>query len=218
LAGPLRTTSEEWLADVSHLRFEFAKFKVGLDSKFEAEKLKSWLADWPQGLKIRLDFNESLSEEGFHNWLQNFGRDELALVDFIEDPFQYSKASWSRIDGVTLALDRSLNESTVGEWLSGAVVVKPARIAANQLEFEKDQRVIFTNYMDHPVGEMFAVYEAARFYEQKSPEVCGLRTHHLFESNAFSEQIHSASPTLEVAEGAGIGFDNLLGEQSWQPL
>ncbi|NQZ02773.1 MAG: hypothetical protein HRT45_19090, partial [Bdellovibrionales bacterium] len=218
LMGSLKTCSEESLTDLVHKGYTHAKFKVGLDSQYEAQKLKSWLGDWPEAVKLRLDFNGSLTEEGFHHWLQSFSAESLLHFDFIEDPFEFSKPSWDKIEGVTLALDRALNEQTVSMWSSGPVIIKPAVQDFRTLELASGQRAIFTNYMDHPVGEMFAIYEACQFYSQLEPEVGGLRAFHFFERHSYAEMIEGSGPELNLPAGTGIGFDELLEQESWLPL
>ncbi|MEO0335288.1 MAG: hypothetical protein AAF202_02785, partial [Pseudomonadota bacterium] len=98
------------------------------------------------------------------------------------------------------------------------IVVKPALQAWEALQITTDHRAVFTNYMDHPVGEMFAIYHAAQFYSNRKAEVCGLRAHHLFERHSYSEWVEGSGPKLRVAEGLGIGFDTLLENESWLPL
>ena len=82
------------------------------------------------------------------------------------------------------------------------------------------QRVVLTSYMDHPLGQTFAAWEAARLELQFPGLVglCGLQTHHLFEPDAFSEMLGPWSPKFQAPEGHGLGFDDLLHAQPWTRL
>jgi O-succinylbenzoate synthase len=74
--------------------------------------------------------------------------------------------------------------------------------------------------MDHPVGQAFAAWEAARL-ELQFPGlvgICGLQTHHLFESNEFAEALGPWSPEFKAPDGIGLGFDDLLAAQPWTRL
>jgi O-succinylbenzoate synthase len=82
------------------------------------------------------------------------------------------------------------------------------------------QQVVLTGYMDHPLGQTFAAWEAARLELQFPGLVvsCGLQTHHLFETNAFTEMLGPWSPVFQAPEGNGLGFDDLLDALPWTRL
>lgn len=61
------------------------------------------------------------------------------------------------------------------------ITVKPAREATPEYLYEPP---VFTTVMDHPVGQLWAVYQAAEYYRNSLPTeipLCGLCTHLLFE-------------------------------------
>jgi O-succinylbenzoate synthase len=82
------------------------------------------------------------------------------------------------------------------------------------------QRVVLTGYMDHPLGQAFAAWEAARL-ELQFPGitgVCGLQTHHLFQDDGFTEELGPWSPAFKAPGGTGLGFDDLLEALPWTRL
>jgi len=82
-------------------------------------------------------------------------------------------------------------------------------------EMVQGERVVVTSYMDHPLGQVFAAWEAAR---AGVTEVCGLQTHGLFTANGFTEALGQVRPEFGVPEGAGLGFGDLLEELPWMRL
>ena len=82
------------------------------------------------------------------------------------------------------------------------------------------QAVVMTSYMDHPLGQAFAAWEAART-ELLFPglvRICGLQTHHLFEKDAFVEALGGWKPDFKVPGGTGLGFDDELALLTWTKL
>ena len=103
------------------------------------------------------------------------------------------------------------------------MVIKPAvdePFLLGEAAISHNQRVVLTSYMDHPVGQAFAAWEAARLELQFPGLVgmCGLQTHHLFEPNEFTEALGPWSPEFKPPEGLGLGFDDLLAAQPWTRL
>ena len=100
------------------------------------------------------------------------------------------------------------------------MIIKPAidePFLLAEAAMKNAQRVVLTGYMDHPVGQTFAAWEAARLGLQFPGLVgiCGLQTHHLFEPDAFTEMLGPWSPKFQIPEGNGLGFDDLLDELPW---
>jgi O-succinylbenzoate synthase len=106
-----------------------------------------------------------------------------------------------------MALDRNLEKALSEVEVQ---VVKPA-----VQEMKSGPRVIVTSYMDHPLGQTFAAWEAARV---KVKEICGLQTHGLFEANEFIEALGDLSPEFNIPKGTGLGFDDLLEALPWTKL
>jgi O-succinylbenzoate synthase len=132
-------------------------------------------------LKWRIDFNENGEVGELLEELSYWSEAEKAAIDFLEDPVPYFSGSWERLakeSGLTMALDRNLEKALSEVEVQ---VVKPA-----VQEMKSGPRVIVTSYMDHPLGQTFAAWEAARV---KVKEICGLQTHGLFEANEFIEAL-----------------------------
>jgi len=80
--------------------------------------------------------------------------------------------------------------------------------------------VVVTSYMDHPLGQSFAAWEAARLTLQFPGLVktCGLQTHGLFERTPFTEALSEVAPGFSPCAWTGLGFDELLETLTWQKL
>jgi O-succinylbenzoate synthase len=145
------------------------------------------------------------------------------MIDFVEDPCPFSEPVWKDIyrkTRVMLALDHEAGPLSAGAQV---MVVKPAIDEPFLLAEEamrNNQRVVLTGYMDHPLGQAFAAWEAARLGLQFPGLVglCGLQTHHLFEPDAFSEMLGPWSPVFKAPVGMGLGFDDLLDALPWTRL
>ena len=103
-------------------------------------------------------------------------------------------------------------------------VIKPAVQDVPDLitnsEVLQSKDICVTSYMDHPVGQMFAAFEAS-LLQTKLPDqvlVCGLLSQDCYEPNEFSKALNIKDNILEPVEGIGIGFDKLLSGLEWQPL
>lgn len=202
--------------------FTTVKLKFGRDPVAEAAFLDDMAAEFPT-LRWRLDFNESLTPEAAAGFLMGLAGKTREVIDFVEDPCPYSESAWSglhRETRVRLAVDR---ESAPLSSAAQVMVIKPALdepFLLAEAALQHRQRVILTGYMDHPVGQAFAAWEAARLALQFPGLVglCGLQTHHLFEPDGFTEMLGPWSPVFEVPAGHGLGFDDLLEELPWTRL
>ncbi len=204
--------------------FATVKLKCGERIGEEGERVAEIAARGEKrGLRLRLDFNESLREEGFRELMESLPEAAKAQIEFVEDPAPYDGAVWERMgkeSGLALALDRQAGEGTTGYQY---LVIKPALDDVEALLAGAKAggiRVVITSYMDHPLGQIYAAYEAARAGAESDValETCGLLTHRLFEPDAFVEQIVSEGPRLRAPGGTGLGFDDLLESLSWKKL
>ncbi|MES2440556.1 MAG: enolase C-terminal domain-like protein [Verrucomicrobiota bacterium] len=202
--------------------FTTIKLKTGRDLTKEAKFLEDMAAEYP-ALMWRLDFNESLEPEQAAEFLLGLAEKTRAAIDFVEDPCPYSETAWKelrRVARVKLAVDR---EAAPLSSAAQVMVIKPAidePFLLGESAADHSQRVVMTSYMDHPVGQAFAAWEAARL-ELQFPGlvgVCGLQTHHLFEPNEFTEALGPWSPDFKIPDGSGLGFDDLLDAQPWTRL
>ena len=202
--------------------FTTVKLKAGRDLTAEARFLDEMAAEYPQ-LNWRLDFNESLTPGDATGFLLGLAEKTRAAIDFVEDPSPYSESSWKEIcrqTRVNLAVDR---EAAPLSSAAQVMVIKPAidePFLLGEAALGHQQRVVITSYMDHPVGQTFAAWEAARLGLQFPglAGTCGLQTHHLFEPDAFSEALGPWAPEFKVPDGTGLGFDDLLDALPWTRL
>jgi len=201
--------------------FRVGKIKVVPKLAATVERLTnlaSMVPDW----KWRVDFNSTLSlDEALQFW--DMLSDAMkARIDFVEDPCYYDVQVWQTLQdaGMPLGYDMPVQEasSNIPARTTKPMMrlVKPARHHSNS------GLPVFTTYLDHPLGQCWAAYNAAKFYTGK-PEaevpLCGLVTHHVYRPNAFSEQLGmDISPEFKVPTGTGLGFDSLLAALPWKKL
>lgn len=174
------------------------------------------------GLKLRVDFNGCLDARGFSQFIEFMPLRTYKQLDLIEDPFPYDAALWQQAQqrwDVKLALDKGWRDGTEG---FSSVVVKPARRDWRVVaERHPQHSLMLTSAMDHALGQMFAAYEAAVAQQEIGERVglCGLCTHHLFESDGFLERVQSPGGRLQPdLEGGGLGFGEVLERLPWRRL
>lgn len=199
--------------------FTQVKLKCGRDLAAEARFLDDMAAEYP-ALGWRLDFNEALDPDTATEFLTSLNERTRASIAFVEDPCPYAESTWTALHlqtGLNLAVDR---EAAPHRAAAQVLVIKPAidepfLLAEGALAHH--QRVVVTSYMDHPLGQTFAAWEAARLGLQFPGLVglCGLQTHHLFEPDAFTELLGPWSPAFQTPPGNGLGFDDLLDALPW---
>jgi len=202
--------------------FTTVKLKAGRDPATESKFLETMATEFP-ALQWRLDFNESLTPEQAADFLLGLSEKTRAAIDFAEDPCPYSESAWTALRRETrlnLAVDR---EASPLSSAAQAMVIKPAidePFLLAEAAIANNQRVVLTSYMDHPLGQAFAAWEAARLELQFPGLVglCGLQTHHLFEPDRFTEELGPWSPTFKAPTGTGLGFNDLLDAQPWTRL
>lgn len=186
--------------------FTVCKIKGGTDFR---QVLEAAAAAVRAGLRVRIDFNGVLTPSGAAEFLRQ--ADGLrGSLDCIEDPCPWEEDTWRRLEeefGVPLALDFGADGAAA--W--NLQVVKPARRRVP----DGVESVIFTSAMDHPVGQLFAAWEAARFPGRQAD--AGLLTHRLIAEDAFTERLGNAGPDLRLPGGTGLGFDDLLERLAWRP-
>ena len=199
--------------------FAVIKLKFGRQLAEEAALLESMAAEFP-ALRWRLDFNECLTLEEAADFLTGLSGSARDSIDFVEDPCPFHETGWAELhrrSGVNLAVDL---EATPLSAAAQVIVIKPAidePFLLAEAALRHCQRVVLTSYMDHPVGQAFAAWEAARLGLQFPglPGVCGLQTHHLFEPDEFSEALGPWSPVFQAPAGTGLGFDDILETLPW---
>lgn len=214
--------SAEQVSRAVEAGFARVKLKCGKDPAAEAAFLTEMAAAHP-ALFWRLDFNESPDPASVLAFITSLDPAARGKIDFLEDPSPYSDTAWKEIrraTGLKLAVDR---ESAPGRTSAQVMVIKPALdepFLLAEAAIAANQRVIVTSNMDHPLGQTFAAWEAARLALQFPGLVgtCGLQTHHLIEPDDFTEQLGEWKPTFRPPEGHGLGFTDLLEALPWARL
>lgn len=202
--------------------FTVVKLKGGDSIEKEGDFLTAMSKAHPS-LRWRIDFNETGDATSIAAWLKALPAEVRSRIEFLEDPCEYSESKWRglyRDTRVALAVDR---EAAPQSNAAQVMVVKPSLdepwLLAEAAQ-GNGQRVVVTSYMDHPLGQAFAAWEAGRLALQFPGlvGVCGLQTHHLFEPDAFTEALGPWTPSFTAAPGTGLGFDDLLAKLPWKRL
>lgn len=183
------------------------------------EVLASIAPSW----RWRLDFNASLDMNGVLDFWNSMSLDLRQLIDFIEDPCPYSHESWRILadEGIPLACDLGSDidkQPDINQKIPHSRIIKPAREA---IPAKGGRHYVFTSVMDHPIGQVWAAYNAALYYREqpeKDIPTCGLCTHNLFDTNPFIEELGPLAPVITKPAGTGLGFDSLLARLDWKPL
>ena len=206
-------------SDAASAGFKMVKVKVGRDLVAESRLMKLLAKEFPE-FRWRLDFNHTRSLHELEKFLYSLGEELCQKIDFMEDAWIEGEFPARDLLGVPLAVDRGVE---AGATDVPVAILKPAcddvepilaRAAAH------GTRVVFTSYMDHPLGQSYAAWQAA-VAGSRYPGVidtCGLITHGLFEPDAFIDCLGDPEPVFHAAPGTGLGFDNLLEELTWTPL
>ncbi len=200
--------------------FRVGKIKVIPKLASTVERLTNLAAmvpDW----KWRVDFNCTLSVDDALRFWDMLSDAMKARIDFVEDPCYYEVDSWQRLQDAGMPLGYDLpvqNENIIPHRTTKPMMrlVKPARHHSNS------GLPVFTTYLDHPLGQCWAAYNAALFYKDKPAEdvpLCGLVTQHIYRPNAFSEELGlDITPDFIPPRGTGLGFDSLLAGMQWKKL
>ena len=196
--------------------FQGVKVKRGKDWVRLRKKTEAFIKGYPC-LRWRFDFNGAMKS---HRELSQFlGWHPRAQIDFIEDPFDDTTLadSWR---GFPIAYDRVIPEQLNLE--QNFLIAKPALQSLEEIDELAtgfSQKVVFTSYMDHPVGQLFALQEAQRFYKKhgiETPPLCGLATQDLYEATPYHALLGASNPMLEHPPIAEL--ISLLEKEDWQVL
>jgi O-succinylbenzoate synthase len=209
--------------------------------EFDTVKLKS-VERIPEGVRLRIDFNATLTAEEFVRVAATLPRER---VDFVEDPCPYDEVVWRSLraqTGLRLALDSvsavvasgaapavipSLSEET-GRSARGSLMSRAIDRVTQDDSYDvrvikpavedvppAEKEIVVTSHMDHPIGQLGAAYVAAKHATSRR---CGLVTHVLYESDLFIERLQLDGARLVPPPGTGIGFDDLLQALPWKRL
>lgn len=208
LVGDVHQLDIEELKKIRDFGFTYMKLKVNGTTE-EVEHLNALPL---QLFKLRFDFNARLTPQAFLSWIYQF--DHRDAIDFVEDPTPYDPQVWKMLRAETtcaLAVDRLPTD--VAADAADVVIYKPAIQSFAPLGL-----VCVTSYLDHPVGQMHAALEAAKLAKKQDLPICGLASHFAYEVNDYSKSMFMQGSRILSPQGAGIGFDELLAQEKWQPV
>ncbi|APJ04927.1 hypothetical protein [Silvanigrella aquatica] len=225
----LFSLNEKYIENLNQLGFSFIKLKCGMSLAEEYIQIKKITPQLKNNnIKLRLDFNSTLNLNQINHFLENI-KDCLDVIHFIEDPIPFNINQWVEIKNkfpyLNMALDRFYGDFNKNNNIVDFIIIKPALQKINDIFNLKGKNlpVLFTSYMDHPFGQLTALYEAALFYKNNIANInqshCGFLTHNLYEKNIYSEtfEIHDTK-LIPSFEGTGFGFDGLLKNEVWRRL
>ena len=233
--SPMSQPRNHWLAspkdDPAVVRaegFRKVKLKVGPFLDEVSGVIDRWRR---KGFRVRLDANESVPFREWVNWWLDLPSGIRDAIDWVEDPCPWGRWRWKFLQsiGIPVAADRDVGERL---FSSDVAVYKMATDGSDPQENALDTRLIgwaarregrrlsVTSYMDHAVGQMWAVYAAGCFETVASDilDHCGLLTHLRFEKDSFFEQVRFEDTRIVPPGGTGLGFDDLLEKLPWKRL
>ncbi len=206
LVTNILTLTVETLRDLHKKGFSHIKVKMGTDFEAETEAflnlVKSTQIQW------RLDFGGLLSEQQLNEWWGKLDIPTAKQIDFIEDPVAEGEIK--------------TNGPWANDWYQQPrASVRIIKVAREGIEdFAQYDRLVFSHSLDHPLGQAYALWAAARFYQQhpKKVEVCGLAAPDIYELDDFSKAWHCEGPRMKATVGTGFGFDKILESLKWQKV
>lgn len=220
---------EDEVRCVSNLGIMCIKMKAGsLDELCELGEWMSRVSEVLNGVRFRLDFNCNFQYDEVRSWWEKLSEAQRDTIDWVEDPCSISESlnDWMRLRelGMSLGLDRDFAIYKDTDFYDVGVI-KPAIDELDWDKLPRDKRYCFTSYLDHPIGQLWALWnarEATRmgvcFVENEHGEN-GLASHLMFDVNDFSKElIIGDGGVLVPATGTGLGFDDLLKDLPWEKV
>ncbi len=209
--------AEDNLAAISKAGYKKIKVKVGGEPLMAAISIAELAGMVPQTL--RLDINAQWSASEFKFFADKIPNEFKKRIEYIEDPFHSAQDHWKLLSetyGFSFARDFENGDSYAVR------ILKPAAEDIFEVANSEDPQVKFvvTSYLDHPLGQVTATYEAARLKRQLSEKVleCGLLSQSVYEPNEFSEELKIKDTRFQKISGTGFGFNELLEKARWQPI
>lgn len=209
LCNDISTLDQNQISHILHAGFTHIKIKVGRKPTLEAEILPL-LASSP--LTVTLDANAKFTKESCLDFLDKI-YPLIPKIEYIEDPTPFDPSTWTFLQTlVPLAADRYAIMAAGRPEIAKYIVIKPAIMTT---PVATGQKIIYTTYLDHPVGIASAAYTASI---NKCTETCGLLSHLCYQPNEFYPYFSNKGPILVPPSGCGLGFEPLLNSLHWRTL
>ncbi len=202
------------------------KIKIGREINVETQKLRDLCDVLAKNSRLRLDFNMSFNQDRFVHWFDKNQSWLRSHLEFVEDPFAYSAKEWREVSdrwNIVLALDFASTAEKCKAEGAQIVVIKPVVDDVDKILLSLKntrKKVVFTHYMDFPLGQMSALVTAQKAQAQFGDMVitCGLQHHDIYDGFSFQSEIKHDGPYILPPEGLGLGFDVSLEKQKWVEL
>lgn len=214
--------------EAAALGFQTLKLKVAVDVERELSSLNEAASEL-SNFALRLDANARFTSTTCREFVARLDSRLREKIEFIEDPVPWSESPWRDLQsaiGIDLAVDRAQPfQDEIGYRVR---IVKPA--VDSRVSFWPRQqqpapwRVVFTSYLDHPLGQAAAAHTTLQWAKAALPEerwdsmVCGLASHLVYEPNRYSECLAVRDARLCFSDGVGFGFTDLLDREDWREL
>lgn len=212
-----RSQKRNLLAEINIPDSHYLAASIQVPEEFTIYKCKSpkvcleLLPNLQEHQKIRMDFNFTLTPGQLIEFIGKV-KPYVEKFDYIEDPFPFNLDTWTAFSWqfkIPFALDRAKEQESYPTR-----VIKPAIDPPKT--HEEGVRYVYTSYLDHPLGQMGALFAACKAGTQ---EVGGFATHLVYKENDFSAQLRMEGARLVVpTEGYGFGFDDTLQNLRWRML
>ena len=196
---------------------------VKIKGKPEISKLHNFLNKFtlssPEA-RLRIDFNESLSESQMDEFLKPLSEEVLKKIEYIEDPTPWSYSAWKNWNQkIPLAVD-FVNFGDPFRFLDAwsVLIIKPTRQNTRDLIAKcraTKKTFTLTSAMDHPVG----LAHGLRLAQELSENVSGFLTLNLYEEIGFNKFFETNGNKLNFSalalDDVGIGMTDKLNSLQW---
>lgn len=215
---------ERKLSEIFSQGFDRIKIKLGRDADNEAILLNALSSRLQGRALLRLDFNSTLSHETWIRFAASLSESPLQSIEFVEDPFRWDAQSGfgESSEKPPLALDRGSDSVTESSICPPYLIIKPAVSdvgAILQRARSWQRRVVFTSYLDHPLGQLWAAWTAATAARSMPVETCGLLSQNAYEAHSLGDLIGARGPHLVAQDTVGICDSELLEKHAaWKEL
>lgn len=206
--------------------FNRFKVKMGRSLRKQSLALKELCEKSDSKTYFRLDFNASVAKEDFKIWIKKNSAWLCKKIDFIEDPVKYDPSYWRFLKqeyGLNIALDLEADPLKVDiDGSYSVVVVKPA-VQDEQPILDKFKgsniKLVWTHYMDHPLGQATAIASALKAKEQLGNNLldCGLLGKEIYSDLDANTYIQQDGACIVNPKGEHLGFKKYLEDLKWFP-